>query len=170
MAIRFKYSILFFWALVAALPAYSQVKSGAYSTMLKGLLSHTVPEISVQKAVKQQSNALFLDARELREFEVSHIPGAVHVGYDHFDMARLSLPADKNKPIIVYCSVGYRSEKIAEKLISAGYRQVSNLYGGIFEWVNHDFPVVNNSGATQQVHAYDRTWGVWLSRGEKVYK
>lgn len=168
--IRFRYSILLAWALLAALPGYSQVKNGAFSTMLKGLLSHTVPEITVQEAVKQQSNALFLDAREQREFEVSHIPGAVHVGYDHFDLNKLSLPADKTKPIIVYCSVGYRSEKIAEKLMSAGYRQVSNLYGGIFEWVNRDFPVVNSSGATQQIHAYDRTWGVWLSRGEKVYK
>ncbi len=168
--IRYRYLIVFAWALFAALPAFTQVKNGAYRTMLKGLLSHTVPEITVNEAVKQQSSTLFLDARELREYEVSHIPGAVHVGYDHFDLNKISLPSDKNQPIIVYCSVGYRSEKIAEKLIHAGYRHVSNLYGGVFEWVNRDFPVVNSSGATPQVHAYDRTWGVWLTRGEKVYK
>lgn len=152
------------------LEASAQVQSAAYRTMLKGLLSHTVPELSVQEAVKRQENSIFLDAREWREYEVSHIPGAIFVGYDHFDWSHLATVQDKNKPVVVYCSVGYRSEKISEKLLQAGYTNVSNLYGGIFEWVNQGFPVVDNSGATRKVHAYNRTWGVWLKKGDKVYK
>lgn len=167
-----RYRLLFLLSFLSLFhfSVFSQVKSGAYRTMLQGLLSHSVPEISVQEAVKKQSETLFLDARELREFEVSHIPGAIPAGYDHFDIKQIKLPEDKNKAIIVYCSVGYRSEKISEKLIQAGYSNVSNLYGGLFEWVNQGFPVVNHSGATRQVHAYDRSWGVWLKKGEKVYK
>ena len=58
-----------------------------------------------------------------------------------------------------------------EKLKAAGYRNVRNLYGSIFEWVNQDNPVVDNQGKpTQKVHAYSRTWGVWLNKGEKVYE
>jgi hypothetical protein len=44
------------------------------------------------------------------------------------------------------------------------------MYGGIFEWVNNGYPIVNSAGPTQRVHAFDRTWGVWLKKGEKVYK
>jgi len=58
---------------------------------------------------------------------------------------------------------------VSEKLLSAGYQHVSNLYGGIFEWVNQGNPLYNENGPTSKVHAYSRTWGVWLNKGEKVY-
>lgn len=149
--------------------SYGQVQRGAYRTMLKTLLSHNVPEMGVQQASSDTSHMLFLDAREPREYEVSHIAGAIPVGYDHFDISQL--PAlDKTQPIVVYCSVGYRSEKVTEKLLAAGFQDVSNLYGGIFEWVNQDHPVVNDGGPTQEVHAYSHSWGMWLRKGKKVYK
>lgn len=156
--------LLFVWAMAG----YSQVKSGAYRLMLKTLLQHSVPEVTVPEAAKKASSTTFLDARESREYDVSHLKGARCVGYDRFDLSQLDLP-DKNARIVVYCSVGYRSEKIAEKLIAAGYKNVANLYGGIFEWVNQDQPVYNDKGKTKEVHAYDKTWGVWLNKGKKVY-
>jgi 3-mercaptopyruvate sulfurtransferase SseA len=71
----------------------------------------------------------------------------------------------------VYCSVGYRSEKVSEQLRQAGYQTVYNLYGGIFEWKNQGHPVVNAEGEpTERVHAYNRSWGVWLKKGDKVYR
>ncbi len=154
--------------LFLAIAGYSQVKSGAFRLMLKTLLQHSVPETGVKAAARDSASIVFLDAREPREYAVSHLRGAIPVGYDNFDIQQL--PAlDKNSRIVVYCSVGYRSEKIAEKLLAAGYKNVSNLYGGIFEWVNQGHAVYNEKGQTRQVHAYDRTWGVWLDKGEKVY-
>lgn len=150
------------------LPLSAQVESKAYGLMLKTLLSHSVSEINVVDAAKLGPKTIFLDAREPNEYSISHLKGAVPVGYDHFQMANVShLP--KDTPIVVYCSVGYRSEKIAEKLKAAGYTKVSNLYGGIFEWVNQKNTVYDTDGETQRVHAYDRTWGIWLRRGKKVY-
>lgn len=153
--------------LLASLACQGQVRNSAYRAMLRKLLSHTVPEITVKQAA-QATSATFLDAREPSEYEVSHIAGSTPVGYDHFDLNSVaSIP--KTTPIIVYCSVGYRSEKVAEKLITAGYTQVSNLYGGVFEWVNEGQTVVNTQGKTDKVHAYNRSWGVWLRKGKKVY-
>lgn len=152
----------------STLVCFGQVKSGAYRAMLKTLLSHTVPEIQVQEAARDSSAILFVDAREPKEYAVSRIKGAIPVGYDHFEQDKLS-SVPKDRRIVVYCSVGYRSEKIAEKLIAAGYKNVSNLYGGIFEWVNQDHPVVDENGTSRKVHAYNKTWGVWLKKGEKVY-
>jgi rhodanese-related sulfurtransferase len=146
----------------------SQVESNAYSVMLQTLLSHSVPEIAVTDAARDSASILFLDARERREYDVSHLKGALYVGYDHFTTEGLK-NVPRNKRIVVYCSVGYRSEKIGEKLKIAGFTNVSNLYGGIFEWVNQGFPVYREGKNVQQVHAYDRVWGVWLRKGEKVY-
>ena len=67
--------------------------------------------------------------------------------------------------------MGYRSEKIAEKLTASGFTNVVNLYGGIFEWINQDKPVVDQSGSeTELVHAYSKKWGIWLNEGVKVYE
>lgn len=150
-------------------PFYGQfVQNKSYNTMLKGLLSHNVKEMGA-KAANGDSTAVFLDARERSEYDVSHIKNATWVGYDDFDINRIKgIPKDKK--IIVYCSVGYRSEKITERLNKAGYTNVTNIVGGIFEWKNLGYPVVDNLGnETEKVHAYSKTWGIWLNKGEKVY-
>ena len=144
------------------------VQNKSFDAMLSTLLSHNVKEVIIEE-VNKDSTAIFLDSREKKEYYVSHLKNSIWVGYDDFDISRIK-HISKNKKIIVYCSVGYRSEKITEKLNKAGYINVSNMVGGIFEWKNQNNKVFDNSGAeTQKVHAYSKTWGVWLNRGEKVY-
>jgi rhodanese-related sulfurtransferase len=146
----------------------AQVQSSAYNLTLKTLLSHSVPEVSVSE-VKKMKEVLLLDAREWNEYKVSHIENAKYVGYDQFEIGTLKSISKKQK-IVVYCSVGYRSEKISEKLKQAGFTDVSNLYGGIFEWVNQSNPVVDSKGkTTENIHAYNKTWSMWLDKGVKVY-
>ena len=100
-------------------------------------LSFTVPTVNPEK-VKQMPDALILDARERVEYEVSHLPKAVFIGYKTFEKDALK-DVPKDKPIVVYCSIGYRSEKIGEKLQKMGFTKVYNLYGSIFEWVNQAY-------------------------------
>jgi rhodanese-related sulfurtransferase len=145
-----------------------EVNSKAYDMMLSGMLSHSVEEIDV-KTAKLMQDVVFIDSREKKEYDVSHIQGALWLGYDHADLSMVDgISRDTN--IIVYCSVGYRSEKIAEKLKERGFKNVKNLYGGIFEWVNQEKEIVDPSGkSTVRVHAYNRMWGIWLNKGQKVY-
>jgi len=146
-----------------------KVKSPAFDQTIQMLIDQSVPLMGVDSLSKTYRSVQLLDAREKREFKVSHIEGATWVGYDDFNATRLK-KLDKKQPVVVYCSVGYRSEKIGEKLKELGFEDVSNLYGGIFEWSNQGYPLVDKSGeATQKVHAYDQIWGVWLEKGEKVY-
>lgn len=147
--------------------AQRKVESGAYNLMLKTMLSRDVEEVSVAQADKMD-DAVFIDTREKEEYEVSHIKDAVWVGYNDFDMKRMD-GVPKNKQLVVYCSVGKRSEDVTKKLEKAGYKNVANMYGGIFEWVNEGKPVYNEAGKTDKVHAYSKTWGIWLNKGEKVY-
>jgi rhodanese-related sulfurtransferase len=142
-----------------------------FDKMLKGLLSFSVPTVSCKeaKALQKEQEAIFLDARELPEYRVSHLPFARHIGYDDFKATSL-LDIPKNKPLILYCTVGYRSEKMGEKLQALGYTKVYNLYGSIFQWVNEGNKVVDMTGKeTEKVHTYNRSWSKWLLRGKKVY-
>lgn len=149
--------------------AVGQTTGANYNRMLKTLLKHDVPEISVDSLKKCIDQVILFDAREKKEFDVSHIKGARHVGYEKFSLESI-VDIPKNKRIVIYCSVGYRSEKITEKLKAAGYTNVMNLYGGIFEWVNQGNTVVDNTGnPTSKVHAYSYSWGIWLRKGERVY-
>jgi rhodanese-related sulfurtransferase len=141
-----------------------------FDKKVAGMLNFTVPTINPE-GVKKLSEVLILDAREKNEYEVSHLPNAVFVGYNNFEKNVLkNIPSDK--PIVVYCSIGYRSEKIGEKLQKMGFKNVYNLYGSIFEWVNQDNQVVDNQGViTKKVHTYNRNWSKWVDDGkaEKVW-
>lgn len=76
----------------------------------------------------------------------------------------------KDAPIVVYCSVGYRSERIGEKLLEAGYTNVHNLYGGIFNWFYEGGELVNmNNDSTERIHTYNKKWSQWCLKGEKVW-
>jgi rhodanese-related sulfurtransferase len=146
-----------------------RVENSSFDFVLKTLLDHSVPEMDVAHAPKPDGAIRFIDAREKAEFNVSHIQGAVWAGFDDFDLSRLA-DVPKTDTVIVYCSVGYRSEKVALQLEEAGYQHVWNLYGGIFEWKNTGRTVVAPDGsATDRVHAFDKNWGRWLTAGVKVY-
>jgi len=142
------------------------VSDEAFDKELKGLLRFSVPVMGVNDLKGKLGQVVLLDAREEEEFETSHLPGARLVGYDHFQMEAVQdLPRDTT--IVVYCSVGYRSERIAERLREAGYEKVYNLYGGIFEWVNQGLPVETATGnPTRQVHTYNKRWSKWIRNPE----
>ncbi len=132
-----------------------------------------VPYMSVETLALPKTDAILLDAREEKEYKVSHLEDAILVGYDHFKIKETleKLPEDKNVKIVVYCSLGIRSETVAYKLIQEGYTNVYNLYGGIFEWKNADFQVIDTLGnTTEKVHTFNKNWGKWLKKGEKVYE
>ncbi len=137
--------------------------------MLKGLYKNTVDTVEpleLQRLLISEK-PLLLDTRQPEEYEVSHLLGAKLLDYEKFKVEELQVP--KDTPIILYCSVGYRSERVGEQLKASGFTNVRHLYGGLFEWVNQGQPVYNSKGKTNKVHAYSRSWGVWLQQGDKVY-
>lgn len=142
-------------------------------TILDRYNDHSIPYITPLelRELQIQDTIWILDAREWEEFEVSHIPNAHYVGFNNFsEMKTLQDLPNKEVSIIVYCSIGVRSEKIGKQLNKIGFRNIRNLYGGIFEWVNLGFPVENSAGEeTERVHAFSKKWGQYLHKGQKVY-
>ncbi|GAA3636381.1 rhodanese-like domain-containing protein [Flavivirga jejuensis] len=132
----------------------------------------SVPYITPQELKALNKDVFLLDSREPKEYHTSHLKHAIHVGYDEFkiDSIQKKIP-NKNSEIIVYCSVGIRSESIGDSLKKAGYKNVKNLYGGIFEWKNNDLPVYNSvEKETDSIHTFSLKWSQWLKKGIKVYE
>ena len=137
--------------------------------MIDSTLQKSVPFITSDNLLYNYGNYTILDTREIDEYNISHLKKAIHVGYDNFNINTTSEKLSLNTPIVVYCSVGYRSEKIAEKLIRKMYK-VYNLYGGIFEWKNKKNTVIDTLNIeTDKVHCYNEEWSKWLVNGEKIY-
>lgn len=81
----------------------------------------------------QQGNHLrLIDVREPHELEISHIPGAQLIPLGQL-ASRLS-ELNSAEEMVVFCKAGTRSARALELLVSAGFRKVKNLKGGINAW------------------------------------
>ncbi len=89
----------------------------------------TAPEL----AERVRTNHLKLvDVREPHELEISRIPNATNIPLGQL-AARLS-ELDSAEDMVVFCKAGTRSARALELLVSAGFKKVKNLKGGINAW------------------------------------
>lgn len=152
------------------LPAQrGQFTAAEFEAMAQRMASDRVALIDYTEI--DTSTTTIFDTRPYAEYEVSHLPGAIHVGYDDFDIDRVLSRAGVNDQVVVYCSVGYRSGKIGEKLQSAGYRNVYNLKGGLFGYANDGKALIGaDEKPTDKVHGFNKKWSKWLrDHVETVY-
>lgn len=151
-------------------PTHLQTGHVALDDKLSGMVTADDHALNASEA-NRLDNAVFLDARELDEYTVSHLPNAIHIGYQTINYSVLKDMA-KNTPIVVYCTVGYRSERIANKLREKGYDEVYNLYGSLYAWKLAGYPIVDANGKpTERIHTYNKKWGSLVpdTIGEKVW-
>jgi rhodanese-related sulfurtransferase len=148
-----------------------EVQNPMFDKTIRKYLSFTIPVVSVDELRESPNHYILLDARKYEEYQVSHLPGAIWVGHHEFSEDRID-DLDKDQPVLLYCSIGYRSEKIGERLEAAGFSQVYNLYGSIFEWTNRGYPLEGEDGQpVKKVHGYDAKWSKWVDAEdvEKVW-
>jgi rhodanese-related sulfurtransferase len=102
---------------------------------------------------------LLIDAREAEEFAVSHLAGARHLP----TLAAVEAAGlERRRPIVVYCSVGYRSARLVRSLRQAGFRDVRNLEGSLFRWANLGLPLESDGAGEPRVHPCQLCWGLLL--------
>lgn len=150
-------------------PGYCQ--DPAFDQKVSKMISFSVPIIDVRELKNIQNEVFIFDTRNREEYDVSHLKNAQYLGYQDFDPKKLE-DIPKDAKIVLYCSIGYRSEKIGEKLLALGFKNVYNLYGSIFEWVNQGNIVVDKNGKpTWEVHTYNQQWSKWLTdkKAKKIW-
>lgn len=93
-------------------------------------------EIDTQKAREliDQGNITIVDTRDSNAFEESHIENAVSVSDTNID--QFISAADKDKPVLCYCYMGFSSQSAAQYFIEQGFETVYSMTGGYTGWQN----------------------------------
>lgn len=120
-----------------------------------------VPQWTAEQAAARLADAQVLDVREPAEYAVSHLPGARRVAPDA-DAAALARTLDPARPVVVYCSVGWRSSALAQRLQAAGFTNVANLRGSLFVWAAEGRPLESNGVPAHVVHPYSPQYAFLL--------
>ena len=94
------------------------------SNLLKGDVRFWYAEDFPEKT----AGAFLLDVRGPQEYELSHIPGAVNIPLGKLRSQLDRIPRDK--PVYLYCKVGFRSYLAYRLLKQRGFSQVMTLAGG----------------------------------------
>jgi len=127
----------------------------------------TVRQISTHQLAEWMDNAkpdlLLVDVRGSEEFAVSQLHGAINAT----TAEGIAAVIREKKPAaaVLYCSVGFRSSRLAEQLGREGITGVANLEGSIFQWANEARPLYQGQTPVQQVHPYGKRWAGLLRPG-----
>lgn len=154
--------------IACAASAESAAESATVIARLDGLIAEVaqdypdVRHVSVAELKQTYESVLVVDVREREEFDLSHLPGAVHAATpEAIDAVRAKHP---EKTLVLYCTVGVRSAIAARELQQRTPKNhtagVVNLAGSIFAWANAGEPLVDATGPTDAVHPYSVWWGM----------
>ena len=132
-----------------------------------GVKHITTAELAGWLADSGRSQPLLLDARTAPEYEVSHLAGARRIDPIRPLLRHMEAFA-RDTPVVVYCSVGYRSARVARWLGRQGFTNVRHLDGSLFAWANEGRPMVSDGKPAREVHPYNDFWGRLLKPGVRA--
>jgi NADPH-dependent 2,4-dienoyl-CoA reductase/sulfur reductase-like enzyme/peroxiredoxin family protein/rhodanese-related sulfurtransferase/TusA-related sulfurtransferase len=98
------------------------------------------------------AGALIVDVRGRQEYELGHIPGAVNIPLGKLRERIDEIPRDK--PVLVYCKVGFRSYLAYRLLKQRGVERVASLAGGMLTFLNYQDPKPSSGAPEPAVLSY----------------
>lgn len=138
------------FTLVWVLFAYAT--SFAQTAPRRDLVSFEEFEARLNKAGQ---NAQILDARLPEEYAQNHLERAVSFSVaNEADFTKSIAKLDKSKPTFIYSIGNGRSGKLAKDLRDNGFREVTELPGGLSKWIGLGKPVVSTVGAGLSLSDY----------------
>ena len=102
-------------------------------------------------------DVVFLDVREQNEWDLGHVPDALHIPRALVDSRIEEAVPEKSTRVVVYCARGVRSLVAGQTLRAHGYERVENLIDGFSEWERRGYPsVVASTLPDEQRRRYSR--------------
>ena len=99
----------------------------------------TIPQITPGELAPKLHKVTVVDVRSATEWSEGHVPGALHIPLGYLADRASEIPA--GKPVVVQCQSGGRSSIAASILERAGFRDVTNLTGGLSAWTAAGLPL-----------------------------
>jgi|ERR671922_1454383 rhodanese-related sulfurtransferase len=96
-----------------------------------------ITEVTARELLRMRERGedfAIVDVREDREWNLGHVPGAVHVARGTLE-GRIEGVVPRELKVVLYCARGNRSALAADTMREMGYRDAMSLAGGIQAWV-----------------------------------
>ncbi len=164
MSILYKISIhailIFFIAFHPAAannPLSDEAKKTIVYEMYQDYKKHDFPDVQdihPKKAMEllKSQKVIFVDTRKKSEMDISMLPDSIP------EKTFLENPEKyKNKIVIAYCTISYRSGKFTQKMKKQNI-PIKNLIGGLLAWVLEGGKVYDPAGETKRIHVYGKKW------------
>ena len=100
----------------------------------------TAPELA--ERLRAEPDLVVLDVREPVEWEEGHVPGARHIPMREVPGRLAELPRDRR--IALICRGGARSSLVGSVLLSHGFTDLLNTWGGVSAWLEAGLPVTQD--------------------------
>lgn len=102
-------------------------------------------ELVSPQQVKQRSGEFhIIDVRSHKEYNNGHVPGALNIPHDDIANHAGKLPADTDKPVVMYCRSGRRAELAASQLKQMGYSNLFLMQGDMPAWQEQGFDIAHD--------------------------
>ncbi|GAM09710.1 hypothetical protein OR1_01990 [Geobacter sp. OR-1] len=98
-----------------------------------------ISSTEARKMIDQKKNIYLLDVRTHEEYRQARLKGSILIPINEIERRLNEVP--KNRPILVYCAVGSRSNLVAGFLAGKGYAEVYNMQDGIMGWYRNGYQV-----------------------------
>jgi rhodanese-related sulfurtransferase len=105
----------------------------------KSRITEVTPH-AVKERLERGDTVVYLDVREPNEWNLGHIPGAVHIPRGTLE-TKVEAMIPRDQDVVVYCAGGNRSALAADTLQQMGYHNVSSMSDGWRGWVQSGGPV-----------------------------
>lgn len=86
----------------------------------------------LKKELKETKNKQFIDVRSPGEFKGNHIRGFKNLPLHQLSQKATTL--DKDNEVVVICQSGMRSQKACSQLKKLGFKNITNVKGGVSAW------------------------------------
>lgn len=96
-----------------------------------------VSPLAARDELASSDPPVLLDVRRADEWDIVHLPGAVHIPLSELERRADELEDEegrRDRPVIVYCHHGARSLRAAAALRAMGFTDVRSMAGGIDLW------------------------------------
>jgi rhodanese-related sulfurtransferase len=97
-----------------------------------------IDQVTPEQVLDMQSRnepVVYLDVREPNEWNLGHLPNAVHLPRGHLE-GKVEALIDRDQRVVIYCARGNRSALAALTMKQMGYDNVASMSGGIQAWAD----------------------------------
>lgn len=92
-----------------------------------------VTPAQVREMRARGESAVYLDVREPNEWNLGHLPGAMHIPRGTLE-TKVEAVVPRDRKVVIYCASGNRSALAADTLQQMGYADVASMSGGFTGW------------------------------------